>query len=46
MPTTVPGSAKQKVVDYIQGLGLSREQEKALWDALKGNWKDTDTPWE
>ena len=43
---TVPGSAKQKVVDYIQGLGLSREQEKALWDALKGNWKDTDTPWE
>lgn len=43
---TVPGSAKQKVVDYIQGLGLGREQEKALWDALKGNWKDTDTPWE
>lgn len=43
---TVPGSAKQKVVDYIQGLGLSRDQEKALWDALKGNWKDTDTPWE
>lgn len=43
---TVPGSAKQKVVEYIQGLGLSREQEKALWDALKGNWKDTDTPWE
>lgn len=43
---TVPGSKKQKVVDYIQGLGLSREQEKALWDALKGNWKDTDTPWE
>lgn len=43
---TVPGSKKQKVVDYIQGLGLGREQEKALWDALKGNWKDTDTPWE
>ena len=43
---TVPGSKKQKVVDYIQGLGLSREQAKALWDALKGNWKDTDTPWE
>lgn len=43
---TVPGSAKQKVVDYIQGLGLSGDQEKALWDALKGNWKDTDTPWE
>ena len=43
---TVPGSAKQKVVDYIQGLGLSRDQEKALWDALKGNWKDKDTPWE
>lgn len=43
---TVPGSAKQKVVEYIQGLGLSREQEKAIWDALKGNWKDTDTPWE
>ena len=43
---TVPGSAKQKVVEYIQGLGLGREQEKALWDALKGNWKDTDTPWE
>lgn len=43
---TVPGSAKQKVVEYIQGLGLGRDQEKALWDALKGNWKDTDTPWE
>lgn len=43
---TVPGSKKQKVVDYIQGLGLDRDQEKALWDALKGNWKDTDTPWE
>lgn len=43
---TVPGSAKQKVVDYIQGLGLGLEQEKALWDALKGSWKDTDTPWE
>ena len=43
---TVPGSKKQKVVDYIQGLGLSRDQEKALWDAIKGNWKDTDTPWE
>ena len=43
---TISGSKKQKVVDYIQGLGLSREQERALWDALKGNWKDTDTPWE
>ena len=43
---TVPGSAKQKVMDYIQGLGLGRDQEKALWDALKGSWKDTDTPWE
>lgn len=43
---TVPGSKKQKVVDYIQSLGLSRTQAKALWDALKGNWKDTDTPWE
>ena len=43
---TVPGSVKQKVVEYIQALGLGREQEKALWDALKGNWKDTDTPWE
>ena len=43
---TIPGSKKQKVVDYIQGLGLGRDQEKALWDALKGNWKDTDTPWE
>lgn len=43
---TVSGSKKQKVVEYIQGLGLGRDQEKALWDALKGNWKDTDTPWE
>lgn len=43
---TISGSVKAQVVDYIQGLGLSREQEKALWDALKGNWKDTDTPWE
>lgn len=43
---TISGSVKAQVVDYIQGLGLSRDQEKALWDALKGNWKDTDTPWE
>lgn len=43
---TISGSVKAQVVDYIQGLGLSRDQEKALWYALKGNWKDTDTPWE
>lgn len=43
---TISGSVKAQVVDYIQGLGLSRDQEKALWDTLKGNWKDTDTPWE
>ncbi len=43
---TISGSKKQKVVKYIQSLGLSRTQAKALWDVLKGNWKDTDTPWE
>lgn len=41
----ISGSAKQKVVDYILGLGLSDEQERALWNALKGTWSDKDTPW-
>ncbi len=43
---TISGSVKAQVVEYIQSLGLNRTQAKALWDALKGNWKDTDTPWE
>ena len=42
---TVPGSAKQKVVDYICSLGLSKTAERALWNALKGTWSDKDTPW-
>lgn len=42
---SISGSAKQKVVDYILGLGLSGEQERALWNAVKGNWSDRDTPW-
>lgn len=42
---SISGSAKQKVVDYILGLGLSGEQERALWNAVKGNWSDKDTPW-
>lgn len=42
---SISGSAKQKVVDYILGLGLSSEQERALWNAVKGNWSDKDTPW-
>lgn len=42
---SVPGSAKQKVVDYIRSLGLSKTAERALWNALKGTWSDKDTPW-
>lgn len=42
---TVPGSAKQKVVDYIRSLGLSKAAERALWNALKGTWSDKGTPW-
>ncbi len=42
---TISGSVKAQVVEYIQSLGLNRTQAKALWDALKGDWKDEDTPW-
>lgn len=43
---SISGSKKQKVVDYILGLGLSREQERALWNAVKDKtWVDKDTPW-
>ena len=42
---SISGSAKQKVVDYIRGLGISSEQERALWNAVKGTWSDKDTPW-
>lgn len=42
---TISGSVKAQVVEYIQSLGLNRTQAKALWDALKGDWKDKDTPW-
>lgn len=42
---TISGSVKAQVVEYIQSLGLSRAQAKALWDAVKGDWKDKDTPW-
>ena len=42
---TISGSVKAQVVEYIQSLGLNRTQAKALWDAVKGDWKDKDTPW-
>ena len=42
---TISGSVKAQVVEYIQSLGLNRTQAKALWDAVKGTWKDKDTPW-
>jgi len=37
---------KADVVAYIQGLSVSAEMKRQLWNALKGTWKDKDTPWE
>lgn len=42
----ISGSKKEKVVRYIQNLsGLSSRQKKILWDSVKGDWTDKDTPW-
>ncbi len=41
----ISGSKKQKIVDYILSLGLTWDQQKAIWDAVKGTSKDKDTPW-
>lgn len=43
----VSGSVKRQYVEYIQSLGLSAAQRKALWQALKNaTWSDKGTPWE
>lgn len=43
----VSGSLKAKYVAYIQSLGLTPAQEKAMWLALKNSaWSDKGTPWE
>lgn len=42
----VSGSLKAKYVAYIQSLGLTPAQEKAMWLALKNSaWSDKGTPW-
>lgn len=42
----ISGSLKAKYVEYIQGLGLNRAQEKAVWEAAKvSSWSDKGTPW-
>lgn len=44
---TVSGSLKVKYVAYIQSLGLTPSQKKAMWLALKNStWSDKGTPWE
>ena len=44
---TVSGSIKAKYVAYIQSLGLTPSQQKAMWLALKNStWSDKGTPWE
>ena len=44
---SVSGSVKRQYVEYIQSLGLSAAQQKALWQALKNaTWSDKGTPWE
>ena len=43
----VSGSVKRQYVEYIQSLGLSAAQQKALWQALKNaTWSDKGTPWQ
>lgn len=43
----VSGSLKAKYVAYIQSLGLTPSQQKAMWLALKNStWSDKGTPWE
>ena len=42
----VSGSLKAKYVAYIQSLGLTPSQQKAMWLALKNSaWSDKGTPW-
>ena len=36
---------KAEIVAYIQGLNISASMKKRLWEALKGNWTNKDTPW-
>lgn len=44
---TVSGSLKAKYVAYIQSMGLTPSQQKAMWLALKiSTWSDKGTPWE
>lgn len=44
---TVSGSMKAKYVAYIQSMGLTPSQQKAMWLALKNStWSDKGTPWE
>lgn len=43
---TVSGSLKAKYVAYIQSMGLTPSQQKAMWLALKNStWSDKGTPW-
>lgn len=43
----VSGSLKAKYVAYIQSMGLTPSQQKAMWLALKNStWSDKGTPWE
>ena len=37
---------KTEVVSYITKLKISDDMKRRIWDAVKGNWKDKDTPWE
>ena len=37
---------KTEVVSYITNLNISDDMKRRIWDAVKGNWKDKDTPWE
>lgn len=44
---TVSGSLKAKYIAYIQSMGLTPSQQKAMWLALKNStWSDKGTPWE
>lgn len=44
---TMSGSMKAKYVAYIQSMGLTPSQQKAMWLALKNStWSDKGTPWE
>ena len=36
---------KAEIVAYIRGLNISASMKKRLWEALKGNWTNKDTPW-